>query len=183
MMLIFQCVLQIINVYISKYESGGKTWPIVHNTTIFSLVLAQIIAIGVFGLKRSPVASGFTVPLVIGTLLFNEFCRERFRPIFEGCAATVMDSSLHLSIRLSLIFKLDMYMHAYRFLLRWIGKMREQGGWNRFTVSCCLPIIIPSILLRTPPLEVDDQTILRMGQHPSRGTEARFDAPNSLIRD
>ncbi|RVX22642.1 CSC1-like protein RXW8 [Vitis vinifera] len=81
---------QIINVYISKYESGGKFWPIVHNTTIFSLVLAQIIAIGVFGLKRSPVPSGFTIPLVIGTLLFNEYCRQRFRPIFENHAATVL---------------------------------------------------------------------------------------------
>ncbi|XP_034674151.1 CSC1-like protein RXW8 isoform X3 [Vitis riparia] len=81
---------QIINVYISKYESGGKFWPVVHNTTIFSLVLAQIIAIGVFGLKRSPVASGFTIPLVIGTLLFNEYCRQRFRPIFENHAATVL---------------------------------------------------------------------------------------------
>ncbi|KAK9270817.1 hypothetical protein L1049_026403 [Liquidambar formosana] len=78
---------QILNVYITKYETGGQFWPVVHNTTIFSLVLAQIIALGVFGLKQSPIASGFTIPLVICTLLFNEYCRQRFHPIFKSIAA------------------------------------------------------------------------------------------------
>ncbi|KAF9613792.1 hypothetical protein IFM89_011516 [Coptis chinensis] len=78
---------QFLNVYITKYESGGQFWPIVHNTTIFSLVLAQIIALGVFGVKHSPVASGFTIPLVLLTLLFNEYCRQRFYPIFKCISA------------------------------------------------------------------------------------------------
>ncbi|OVA14568.1 protein of unknown function DUF221 [Macleaya cordata] len=78
---------QFLNVYISKYESRGEIWPIVHNTTIFSLVLSQVIALGVFGLKKSPIASGFTIPLVILTLLFNEYCRQRFHPIFKNFAA------------------------------------------------------------------------------------------------
>ncbi|KAK1292625.1 hypothetical protein QJS10_CPB17g02632 [Acorus calamus] len=78
---------QILNVYCSKYETGGQFWPIVHNTTIFSLVLTQIIALGVFGLKESPVASGFTIPLVILTLLFNEYCRKRFYPVFKNFSA------------------------------------------------------------------------------------------------
>ncbi|XVF64250.1 hypothetical protein PTKIN_Ptkin09bG0153200 [Pterospermum kingtungense] len=34
---------QILNVYVSKYESGGQFWPIVHNTTIFSLFSAFVI--------------------------------------------------------------------------------------------------------------------------------------------
>ncbi|KAA8528429.1 hypothetical protein F0562_035784 [Nyssa sinensis] len=81
---------QILNVYMTKYESGGKFWPIVHNTTIFSLVLTQIIAMGVFGLKESTVASGFTIPLIIFTLLFNEYCRKRFHPIFKNNVAQVL---------------------------------------------------------------------------------------------
>ncbi|KAK0576270.1 hypothetical protein LWI29_014767 [Acer saccharum] len=81
---------QIINVYITKYESGGRMWPIVHNTTIFSVVMMQIIALGVFGLKRSPIASGFTIPLLIGTLLFNEYCRQRFSPAFQKVAAEIV---------------------------------------------------------------------------------------------
>ncbi|XP_043713891.1 CSC1-like protein RXW8 isoform X2 [Telopea speciosissima] len=81
---------QILNVYLSRYETGGQYWPIVHNTIIFSLVLMQIIAIGVFGLKRSPIASGFTIPLVICTLLFNEYCKRRFLPIFKIPSAEVL---------------------------------------------------------------------------------------------
>ncbi|XP_044510781.1 CSC1-like protein RXW8 isoform X2 [Mangifera indica] len=80
---------QIINVYIKNYESGGQYWRIAHKATIFSLVLTQIIALGVFGLKRSPVASGFTIPLIIGTLLFNAYCSQRFSPTFKQLAAQV----------------------------------------------------------------------------------------------
>lgn len=78
---------QIVNVYCSKYETGGQMWPIAHNATIFSLVLSQIIAIGVFGIKESPISSSFTIPLVILTLLFNEYCRQRFYPIFNKFSA------------------------------------------------------------------------------------------------
>uniref|UniRef100_A0A6M2EEB8 CSC1-like protein RXW8 n=1 Tax=Populus davidiana TaxID=266767 RepID=A0A6M2EEB8_9ROSI len=81
---------QIVNVYITKYEGGGQLWPIVHNTTIFSLVLTQMISLGVFGIKKSPVASGFTIPLIICTLLFNEYCRQRFCPIFKKDVAQVL---------------------------------------------------------------------------------------------
>ncbi|XP_020549599.1 CSC1-like protein RXW8 [Sesamum indicum] len=74
---------QILNVYITEYDTGGLYWPIVHNTTIFSLVLTQIIALGVFGIKESPIASSFTIPLIISTLLFNEYCGQRFLPTFQ----------------------------------------------------------------------------------------------------
>lgn len=80
-----------MNVYCSKYETWGQMWPIVHNTVIFSLVLAQIIALGVFGIRDSPVASGFTIPLVIITLLFNAYCRQRFYPIFKNVSAQVSE--------------------------------------------------------------------------------------------
>lgn len=75
---------QLFNVYAPKYDTGGKFWPIVHNTTIFSLVVLHIIAIGVFGLKKLPLASSLLLPLPVLTLLFNEFCRNRFVPIFEA---------------------------------------------------------------------------------------------------
>ncbi|KAL0439439.1 UNVERIFIED_CONTAM: CSC1-like protein RXW8 [Sesamum latifolium] len=74
---------QILNVYVTEYDTGGLYWPIVHNTTIFSLVLTQIIALGVFGIKESPIASSFTIPLIISTLLFNEYCGQRFLPTFQ----------------------------------------------------------------------------------------------------
>lgn len=74
---------QFLNVYCTKYDTGGQYWPIAHNTTIFSLILTQIICLGVFGLKKSPVAAGFTVPLIIFTLLFNQYCIKRHLPLFK----------------------------------------------------------------------------------------------------
>ncbi|XP_006650400.1 CSC1-like protein RXW8 isoform X2 [Oryza brachyantha] len=78
---------QFLNVYCTKYDTGGLYWPIAHNTTIFSIVLTQIICLGVFGLKKSPVAAGFTVPLIILTLLFNQYCSNRLLPLFKTLPA------------------------------------------------------------------------------------------------
>ncbi|XWS30224.1 hypothetical protein CRYUN_Cryun24cG0098700 [Craigia yunnanensis] len=75
---------QFLNVYAPKFETGGKFWPIVHNSTIFSLVLMHIIAIGIFGIKKLPLASILTIPLPVLTLIFNEYCRKRFLPIFKA---------------------------------------------------------------------------------------------------
>ncbi|KAL5582244.1 hypothetical protein UlMin_014686 [Ulmus minor] len=74
---------QLLNVYSPKYETGGKFWPIVHNSTIFALILMHVIAIGLFGLKKLPLASSLTIPLPVLTLLFNEYCRKRFLSIFK----------------------------------------------------------------------------------------------------
>nr|CAB3466625.1 unnamed protein product [Digitaria exilis] len=43
----------------------------------------KVIGLGVFGLKESPVAAGFTIPLIILTLLFNQYCRNRLLPLFR----------------------------------------------------------------------------------------------------
>ncbi|KAE8657040.1 CSC1-like protein [Hibiscus syriacus] len=81
---------QLLHVYVTKYESAGLFWPVVHNTTIFSLVLTQFIAVAVFVLKEAPMASGFTIPLVVFSLLFNEYCRKRFSQVFKRSPAQVL---------------------------------------------------------------------------------------------
>lgn len=127
---------QILNVYVSKYESGGQFWPIAHNTTIFAMVVAQIIALGVFGLKESPVASGFTIPLIIGTLLFHEYCRQRFGPIFKNTAAEVAELENGTRFFLFLqVFNQPCYCF-FRCLLKWTGKMNNVVGWKRCIKSC-----------------------------------------------
>ncbi|KAI3500729.1 hypothetical protein L1887_36554 [Cichorium endivia] len=81
---------QLLNVYSPKFETGGTFWPIVHNSTVFSLVLMHMIAVGIFGLKKLPLASSLTIPLPIFTLLFNSYCRKRFLPVFKGYPAELM---------------------------------------------------------------------------------------------
>ncbi|KAF7828020.1 CSC1-like protein [Senna tora] len=78
---------QFINVYAPKYETAGKFWPTVHNSMIFSLVLMHIIAVGIFALKKVSLASTLMFPLPVITLLFNEYCRKRFLPIFVSYSA------------------------------------------------------------------------------------------------
>ncbi|KAK4393142.1 CSC1-like protein HYP1 [Sesamum angolense] len=79
--------LELLNVYAPKFETGGKFWPVVHDATIFSLILMHVIAIGIFGLKKVPLASSLAIPLPILTLIFNSYCRRRFRPSFKGYPA------------------------------------------------------------------------------------------------
>lgn len=93
-----------------KFETGGEFWPTVHNCTIFSLVLMHIIVIGIFGLKELPIASGFTLPLPIVTLLFNEYCQKRFIPIFNAYPAEV-----HWSKIIFLIMIIDCFSSPLMF--------------------------------------------------------------------
>ncbi|KAK2636143.1 hypothetical protein Ddye_030935 [Dipteronia dyeriana] len=81
---------QFINVYEAKFETAGKFWPIVHNSMIFSLVLMQVIALGIFALKKVSLASTLTAPLIVLTLLFNEYCRKRFLPNFFAYSAEAL---------------------------------------------------------------------------------------------
>lgn len=81
---------QMLKVYSPRFDTAGQFWPIVHNCTIFSLVFMQIIAIGIFGVKKVPFASGWIIPLPIITLLFNDYCRKRFLPIFHRYPAEIL---------------------------------------------------------------------------------------------
>ncbi|XP_047322863.1 CSC1-like protein HYP1 [Impatiens glandulifera] len=78
---------QFINVYAPKFETGGRFWPIVHNAMIFSLVLMHAIAVGIFTVKKLPMAASLVFPLPILTLIFNAYCRKRFLPNFNGYSA------------------------------------------------------------------------------------------------
>ncbi|XP_012067708.1 CSC1-like protein At1g69450 isoform X2 [Jatropha curcas] len=95
-LLVYLCLAYIIflnqftNVYMPKYETAGKFWPIVHNSMIFSLVLMHAIAIGIFTLKKLSIASTLIFPLPVLTLLFNEYCRKRFLPNFVAYPAEVL---------------------------------------------------------------------------------------------
>lgn len=84
-----------MNVYEAKYETGGSFWPIVHNSTIFSLILMQVIAIGIFRIKNLSLASTLIIPLPLLTLLFHCYCVKRFLPLFKSFPAEVQ---LHYSI-------------------------------------------------------------------------------------
>ncbi|XP_010273235.1 PREDICTED: CSC1-like protein At3g54510 [Nelumbo nucifera] len=73
---------QIENVYEFVYETCGQYWPYIHHYIFMAIILMQITMIGLFGLKSKPAASISTIPLLLCTFLFNEYCKIRFLPTF-----------------------------------------------------------------------------------------------------
>ncbi|XP_042493555.1 CSC1-like protein At3g54510 isoform X1 [Macadamia integrifolia] len=73
---------RIQDAYEIVYETGGQFWPYIHHYIFISIILMQITMIGLFGLKSKPAASIATVPLLLLTLLYNQYCNIRFLPSF-----------------------------------------------------------------------------------------------------
>lgn len=73
---------QIEDVYETTYETCGQYWPYIHRYIFLAIVLTQITMMGLFGLKSKPSASFATIPLLLLTLMFNEYCKMRFNPTF-----------------------------------------------------------------------------------------------------
>lgn len=92
-----------------KFETAGKFWPVVHNCVIFSLILMQAIAVGIFALKKLALASSLTIPLPILTLIFDEYCRKRFLPMFDTYSAEV----LHNLMVLLYINHFELFLSVY----------------------------------------------------------------------
>ncbi|KAH0782236.1 hypothetical protein KY290_001834 [Solanum tuberosum] len=74
---------QIEDVYITTYETCGLYWPYIHHYIIVAIILMQVTMIGLFGLKAKPSASFSVIPLMVITILFNEYCKIRFLPTFN----------------------------------------------------------------------------------------------------
>ncbi|GAU20908.1 hypothetical protein TSUD_121000 [Trifolium subterraneum] len=69
--------------YETTYETCGQYWPYIHHYILLAIILMQITMIGLFGLKLKPAASISTIPLLLFTLMFNEYCKMRFLPSFH----------------------------------------------------------------------------------------------------
>lgn len=75
-------ILQIINVYNQKYESGAAFWPHVHRRVIIGLILAQLLLMGLFSMREAEKSSLFLVALPILTIWVHKFCKGRFESAF-----------------------------------------------------------------------------------------------------
>ncbi|KAH9687211.1 CSC1-like protein [Citrus sinensis] len=74
---------QIINVYNQQYESAGAFWPHVHSRIIASLLLSQLLLLGLLSTKEAANSTPFLVVLPILTLAFHKYCKSRFEPAFR----------------------------------------------------------------------------------------------------
>nr|XP_043615914.1 CSC1-like protein RXW8 [Erigeron canadensis] len=78
---------QMLNVYITRYNTNGSYWPVAHNAAIFGLIVMQSVASIIFGMKNFGTGSSLAFILIIFTSLFNLYCRHKFLPLFSNKAA------------------------------------------------------------------------------------------------
>lgn len=75
-------ILQIINVYNQQYESVAAFWPHVHSRIIASLLISQLLLLGLLSTKEAANSTPLLVALPILTLAFHKYCKSRFEPAF-----------------------------------------------------------------------------------------------------
>ncbi|XP_076909287.1 hyperosmolality-gated Ca2+ permeable channel 2.5-like [Bidens hawaiensis] len=79
-------IRQLHDVYETTYETCGQYWPHIHHHIVIAIIIMQITMIGFFGLKSKPAASIATIPLLVVTVAYNEYCKIRFLPTFYKCS-------------------------------------------------------------------------------------------------
>ncbi|KAK8537845.1 hypothetical protein V6N13_096355 [Hibiscus sabdariffa] len=107
---------QIINVYNPQYESGAAFWPHVHSRIIASLLISQLLLMGLLSTKKAANSTPLLVILPVLTLTFHKYCKSRFEPAFrkypleEAMAKDLMDRTTEPDINLK-AFLADAYLH------------------------------------------------------------------------
>ncbi|KAI6706781.1 hypothetical protein NL676_009743 [Syzygium grande] len=74
---------QIINVYNQQYESVAAFWPHVHSRIIASLLISQLLLMGLLSTKEAANSTPLLVVLPVFTLAFHKYCKHRFEPAFR----------------------------------------------------------------------------------------------------
>ncbi|KAJ6854228.1 putative CSC1-like protein [Iris pallida] len=74
---------QIINVYNQEYESAGAFWPHVHTRIIASLLISQLLLLGLMSTKKAASSTPLLTILPILTYAFHKYCKHRFEPAFR----------------------------------------------------------------------------------------------------
>ncbi|CAM8984889.1 unnamed protein product [Rhodiola kirilowii] len=90
---------QIINVYNQQYESAGAFWPHVHSRIIASLLISQLLLLGLLSTKEAANSTPILVMLPVLTIWFHKYCKHRFEPAFRKYPLEVR-STLPFSIPL-----------------------------------------------------------------------------------
>eukprot|EP00257_Ricinus_communis_P016805 XP_015575088.1 CSC1-like protein At1g32090 [Ricinus communis] len=107
---------QVINVYNQQYESAGAFWPHVHSRIIASLLISQLLLMGLLSTKEAANSTPLLVILPILTLAFHKYCKNRFEPAFrkypleEAMAKDITDQTAEPDLNLKSCLA-DAYLH------------------------------------------------------------------------
>ncbi|PWA41049.1 early-responsive to dehydration stress protein (ERD4) [Artemisia annua] len=104
------------NVYNQQYESAAAFWPHVHSRIIASLLISQLLLLGLLSTKKAANSTPLLVALPILTLTFHKYCKSRFEPAFreypleEAIEKDTQDKASEPEINLK-AFLADAYLH------------------------------------------------------------------------
>ncbi|KAL5794670.1 hypothetical protein ACOSP7_003264 [Xanthoceras sorbifolium] len=107
---------QIINVYNQHYESAGAFWPHVHSRIMASLLISQLVLLGLLSTKKAANSTPLLTVLPILTLAFHKYCKHRFEPAFrkypleEAMAKDIMEQTTEPDLNLK-AYLADAYLH------------------------------------------------------------------------
>lgn len=107
---------QVINVYNQQYESGAAFWPHVHSRIIASLLISQLLLMGLLSTKKAANSTPLLIALPILTLTFHKYCKNRFEPAFrkypleEAMAKDTMERTTEPNLNIK-AYLADAYLH------------------------------------------------------------------------
>ncbi|KAK6137238.1 hypothetical protein DH2020_029027 [Rehmannia glutinosa] len=107
---------QVINVYDQQYESAAAFWPHVHGRIIASLLISQLLLMGLLSTKEAANSTPLLVVLPVLTLSFHKYCKNRFEPAFrkypleEAMSKDTQDRASESDIDLK-AYLADAYLH------------------------------------------------------------------------
>ncbi|KAI4327999.1 hypothetical protein L6164_020399 [Bauhinia variegata] len=107
---------QIINVYNQQYESAAAFWPHVHSRIIASLLISQLLLLGLLSTKKAANSTPLLVFLPILTLAFHKYCKNRFEPAFrkypleEAMAKDILEKTTEPDLNIK-AYLADAYLH------------------------------------------------------------------------
>ncbi|KAE8660796.1 CSC1-like protein [Hibiscus syriacus] len=107
---------QIINVYDQKYESAAAFWPDVHKRIIISLIISQLLLLGLLSTKKIGKSYFAVLPLPVLTIWFYAFCKGRFEsafvkfPLQEAMIKDTLERATEPNFNLKAYLK-NAYMH------------------------------------------------------------------------
>lgn len=92
-------MIQIINVYVQEYESGGAFWPHIHGRIIACVIIQQVSLFGIMATKKAKKSTPLLLLLPVLTIAFHLYCKNRFEPAFRKYPLEVSRClSLHILI-------------------------------------------------------------------------------------
>jgi Uncharacterized integral membrane protein len=80
---------QLIYIYTSKSDKGGKLWPCMINLLLVSIIISEVTLIGIMSIKKGAVAAALMIPLVIATILFVFYIKQEHFRVTEFVPSTI----------------------------------------------------------------------------------------------